>query len=155
MSEESTTPDLVELTRQAIDASHRGDYDAIMRPFAPDVVWESLDGLGVFEGATAVRGFLEDFRNAYESFESEPEEILDMGGGIIFVVIRHTGRLRGGAGRVQQRFAWVIAWKEGLIVRFLAGMDIDEARAAAERLAESRGRRCRRGTWRSCVGQMR
>jgi ketosteroid isomerase-like protein len=139
MSEESTTPDLVELTRQAIDASHREDYDAIMRPFAPDVVWESLDGLGVFEGATAVRGFLEDFRIAYESFQSEPEEILDMGAGIIFVAIRHTGRLRGGAGRVQQRFAWVIVWKERLIVRLLAGMDIDEARAAAERLADSRG----------------
>ena len=60
-AEESTTPDLVELTRQAIDASQRGDYDAIMRVFAPDVVWEPLDGLGVFEGPTAVRCFLEDF----------------------------------------------------------------------------------------------
>jgi ketosteroid isomerase-like protein len=139
MSKESMTPDLVELVRQAIDASHRGDYDAVMRLFAPDVVWESLDGLGMFEGATAVRGFLEDFPSAYESFDSQPEEILDVGGGIIFVVIHHTGRLRGGAGRVQQRFAWVIASEDGLVVRVFAGKDIEEARAAAERLAESRG----------------
>jgi ketosteroid isomerase-like protein len=61
MPDESTTQELVELVRHAIDASDRGDYDAIMRLFAPDVVWQSLDGLGVFEGAMAVRGFLEDF----------------------------------------------------------------------------------------------
>ena len=73
MAEESTTPDLVELTRHAIDASQRGDYDAIMGLFAPNFVWESLDGLAVFEGATAVRRFLEDFRSSYESFDSEPE----------------------------------------------------------------------------------
>ena len=140
MSREPTTPNLVELVRQAIDDSHRWDYDAIMRLFAPDVVWESLDGLGTFEGATAVRGFLEDFPSAYESFETEPEEILDMGGGIIFAVIRHAGRLRGGAGRVEQRFAWVMASKEELVVRVLAGMRIEQARAAAGRLAEERGR---------------
>jgi hypothetical protein len=62
-----------------------------------------------------------------------------MGGGIIFVVIHHTGRLRGGAGHVQQRFAWVIASEDGLVVRVFAGKDIDEGRAAAERLAQERG----------------
>jgi ketosteroid isomerase-like protein len=138
MPGESTTPNVVELVRQGIDASHRWDYDAIMRIFAPDIVWESLDGLGIFEGTSAVRGFLEDFRSPYESFETEPGEILDMGGGIIFVAIRHAGRLHGGAGRVEQRFAWVIASEEGLIARVLAGMNIEQARAAAERLAEER-----------------
>jgi hypothetical protein len=46
MAEESMARDLVELTRQAIDASNRGDYDAVMRLFAPDVVWESRSGRG-------------------------------------------------------------------------------------------------------------
>jgi ketosteroid isomerase-like protein len=49
---------LVELTRQVIDAGNRRDLDAVMSLYAPDVVWESLDGLGVFDGVTAVRGFL-------------------------------------------------------------------------------------------------
>src|SRR5436190_14400336 len=139
MAEESTTPDLVELTRQAIDASQRGDYDAIMRAFAPDVVWEPLDGLGVFEGATALRCFLEDFRSAYDWFDSEPETILDMGSGIVFVVSRHSGRVGGAAGPVEGRYAWVIAAKQGLVVHVIAGSDISEARAAGERLAESKG----------------
>jgi ketosteroid isomerase-like protein len=138
MPEKSPTPDLVALTRQAIDASRRGDYDAAMGLFAPDVVWESLDGLGMFEGAAAVRGFLEDFRSGYESFETEPEEILDMGRGIVFVVIRHTGRVRGGAGAVEGRFAWAIGSEQGLVVHVKAGSDIGKVRRAAERLAEER-----------------
>jgi hypothetical protein len=73
-----------------------------MRIFARDAVWELSDGLGAFGGAAAVRGFLEDFRSAYESFNSEPEEVLDMDGAIIFVMIRHTGRLPGG-GHVERR----------------------------------------------------
>jgi hypothetical protein len=58
VTEESTTPDLIELTRQGIDATNRRDLDALMSLYAPDAAWESLDGLGVFEGATAVRGFV-------------------------------------------------------------------------------------------------
>lgn len=139
MSEQSMTPDLVELVGQAIAAYQRGDYDAAMGLFAPDVVWESLDGLGMFEGATAVRGFLEDFRSGHESFDTEPEEILDMGGGIVAVVIRHTGRLRGGAGGAEGRFAWAMVSEQGLVVRVSAGSDIGKVRRAAERLAEERG----------------
>lgn len=136
MPEQRTASDLVELTRQAIHASRRGDYDAAMGLFAPDVVWESLDGLGMFEGARAVRGFLEDFRSGYESFDTEPEEILNVGGGIVFVVIRHTGRLRGGAAGVKGRFAWAIVPEQGLVVQVIAGSDIAKVRAVAERLAQ-------------------
>jgi ketosteroid isomerase-like protein len=139
MPEESTAPVLVELTRQVIDAGNRRDLDAVMSLYAPDVVWESLDGLGVFDGATAVRGFLGDWLSSYEVFNIEPDEVLDMGGGITFVVGRQGGRLLGAAGRVEQRSAWAMTWKHGLAVHIIAGMDIDEARAVAERLAEERG----------------
>lgn len=139
MSEESTTPDLLELTRQGIDAGNRRDLDAVMSLYAPDVVWESLDGLGVFDGATAVRGFLEDWLSSYEVFDTEAEEVLEMGSGITFVVVRQRGRLLGAAGRVEQRFAWARTWEHGLAVHYIAGMDIDGVRAAAERLAEERG----------------
>jgi ketosteroid isomerase-like protein len=138
MPEESTTPDPVELMRQAIAASRRGNWDVAMALFAPDVVWESLDGLGTFEGASAVRGFLEDFRSGYESFDTEPEEILNVAGGIVFVVIRHTGRLRGGAGGVEGRFAWAIVSEQGLVVHVIAGSDIGKVREAAERLSPER-----------------
>lgn len=139
MSEESTTPGLMELTRQGIDASNRRDLDAVMSLFAPDAVWESLDGLGVFHGATAICGFLEDWLSSYELFGTEPEAVLEVGSGITFVVVRQSGRLRGAAGSVEQRFAWAITWENGLAVRCVAGMDIDAVRAVAERVAHELG----------------
>jgi ketosteroid isomerase-like protein len=140
MLEESTTHDLVELTRQLIDAGNRRDLDAAMSLFAADVVWESWDGVGVFEGARAVRGFLGDWLSSYEVFEIELEEILDMGDGITFAVGRQGGRLLGAAGRVEGRSAWAATWEHGLAIHLIASsMDIAGVRAAAERLAASRG----------------
>ena len=75
---------------------------------------------------------------SYEAFDTEPEEVLDMGGGITFVVVRHRGRVLGAAGRVEERVAWAIAWEQRLAVHIVGGMDIDAVRAAAERLAEER-----------------
>jgi hypothetical protein len=54
--------------------------------------------------------------------------------------------LGGSAGEVRQRGAFIYEVTAGLVVRVTAYTDIDEARAAAERLAESRGRQCRRRT---------
>jgi ketosteroid isomerase-like protein len=141
MPEESTTPDLVELTRRGIEAANRGDFDAMLHTYAPDAVWDMnpLGGLGTFEGHVAIRRFLEDWHGNYEELEFAPEEILDLGNGVIFSVIAQTGRPVGSGGDVQQRQAIVLVWVEGLFVRITHYGDIDEARAAAERLAKERG----------------
>src|SRR5207248_4133934 len=47
-------------------------------------------------------------------------------------------RLVGGSGEVRLRYAAVGVWADGLVVRVTNYTDVDEARAAAERLAESR-----------------
>jgi ketosteroid isomerase-like protein len=140
MSQESATPDLVELVRRSVEAANRGDFDALLRGYAPDVVWDlnPLGGLGTFEGHVAIRGFLEDWHANYEELEIAPEEILDLGNGVIFSVIAQKGRPVGSSGDVQQRQAIVFVWVEGLFVRITHYGDIDEARAAAERLAEER-----------------
>ena len=52
---------------------------------------------------------------------------------------RASGRPVGSTGRVENRVVIVAVWEEGLIVRVTTYSDIDEARAAAERLAEERG----------------
>ena len=139
MSEESTTPDLVELTRRSLEAIDRRDFDAIMRFFASDAVWEAVSLGTSFTGVTAIRDFGEDWVGAYEEFEIEPEEILDLGNGVVFAVVHQDARPTGLSGRVEQREAWVYVWVAGAAVRVTTYGDIDEARAAAERLAESRG----------------
>jgi hypothetical protein len=54
MSEESTTPDLVELTSRQLEAANRGDLDAFMSVFALDALYDaSGDGLGVYKATLA------------------------------------------------------------------------------------------------------
>ena len=136
--EESTTPDLVELVRRLDEAATRRDFDAVMSFYAPDAVYEGRASGMTFEGRTAIRGFWEDVSASYEEFEWRSEETLDLGNGVVFGVTRASGRPVGSTGRVEVRVAIVAVWQEGLIERGTAYSDIDQARAAAERLAESR-----------------
>jgi ketosteroid isomerase-like protein len=137
MSQESTTPDLVELTRRAFEASSRGDVDTVMSFIAPDACWEVVD-LGVFEGVTAIRGFLEDWFASYEEYVTEPKEVLSLGNGVVFAITQQNGRLAGST-MVREVWAYRFLWLDGMLVRISSYPDIEEARGAAERLAEERG----------------
>ena len=137
MSEESTTPDLVGLARESIET---GDLEAALSFYAPHAVWDASPwGMGVFEGQVAMRGFFEDWRSSYAGIERTAEEIRDLGNGVTFAVVLQKGRVVGGSGSVQLRYASVAEWIDDLMVRNTTYTDIDEARAAAERLAEERG----------------
>jgi hypothetical protein len=67
------------------------------------------------------------------------EELRDVGNGVIFGVSHQGGRPRGSSGLVALRYAGVGTWRDGLLERLTLYTDIDEARAAAERLAKERG----------------
>ena len=137
MPEESTTPDLVELVRRTSEAANRRDLDAVVSSFAEDAVFDGRAAGTFFEGRLAIRRFLEDWFGAYEELEVELEEVSDLGNGVVFAVVIQDGRPVGGAGHLRQREGWVFLWVRGLIAR-LTTSEIDEARAAAERLAQER-----------------
>jgi ketosteroid isomerase-like protein len=142
MSEKSTTPDLVELTRRANEAANRRDFGASVSVFAGDAVWDlSRIGLGTYVGVAAIRGFFEDWVGAYEEYEVRDEELVELGGKVTFAVLRARARPRGSSGGVTVRYGTVGTWDGGLCIRATnyPEADIDEARAAAERLAEERG----------------
>jgi len=137
--EESTTPDLVALTRRFAEAAKSRDFDAMLSPFPPDAVWDAAP-LGVsFEGVAAIRRFFEEWIGSYEEFELEPEQVLDLGNGVVFIGSLQTGRPVDSTGIVQVRSGFVMVLVGDMIVRVTAYTDIDQARAAAERLVESRG----------------
>jgi ketosteroid isomerase-like protein len=140
MPEESTTPNLIELVTQAFGASNRHDLDAIMRLFAPDAVWDLSDlGLGTFDGAAKIRGFIEDWWGTWGDHLVEVQESVDLGRGIVFSRVREDGRLVDSDRHVEQRLGWVFLWVQGRIGRLETYLEVDEARAAAERHAEERG----------------
>jgi ketosteroid isomerase-like protein len=139
MSEESTTQDLVELNRRAFEPVARRDVDGIMSFYAPDAVWDlSTGGLGVFRGRAAIRGFMEDWLRAYDRIEVDFDEVLLLGNGVVFVVATQKGRLADSGSEVTLRYASVAVWVGRSIVRVTNYTDIDDARAAAERLARER-----------------
>ena len=141
MPQESTTPDLVERWQKTAEAHACRDFDAMMSFFAPDAVWDgSSAGVGAyFEGVTAIRSFLEDWIAPFEEYEYNQEESQDLGTGVLFVVATPGGRPAGSGGRVQEQRSYTVTWTDGMIERVVGRADIDEARAAAERLAEERG----------------
>ena len=137
MSQESTTPDLVELLSSAFEAANRRDLDAVASSFAEDATFDGR-GLGDrFEGRAAIRSFLENWFGTYEELEFGLEEVRDLGNGVVFAVVVQNGRPAGSAGHLRQREGWVFVWARDLIAR-LTISEVDEARAAAERRAEAR-----------------
>jgi ketosteroid isomerase-like protein len=140
MAERSTTPDLADITRKMFAAATAEDLGAITAYLAPDAVWEMDEvGLGPFEGVAAIRAFLRDWWLMWGEHHHDVEEVLDLGHGVVHAVVREDGHVKGSDGVVEARVAHVGLWVEGLCVRDTTYTDIDEARAAAERLAEERG----------------
>ena len=138
MAEQSTTPDLAELTRQAFDTMIRRDFGALEGFYAPDAIYRGAQ-IGTFEGIAAIRSVLEDLMSPYEEFHGEIEEIVDLDNGVIFGVFTANGRPHSSRGLIQVRVASVFIWTDGVIEQQTFYTDIDQARAAAERLAEERG----------------
>jgi hypothetical protein len=142
MPEEPTTPDLEELWRSAVEAFARGDFDEAAATFSGRAVFDlSPLGIGIFEGREAIRGLFADWVEPYEEYETRCEEFRDLGNGVSFAVLLHGGRPGDSHGFVYVRHSYTMTWRDGLIQRITdyPESDIDEARAAAERLAEERG----------------
>jgi ketosteroid isomerase-like protein len=139
MPDEPTTPDPAELTRRAFEAVNQPDIDAVMRFFAPDAVFQGRVAGDLFEGRAAIRGFLNEWFGSFAEVRFEGEEFVVLDDGVVLAVVNQEARPVGVDGQVHQREGWAICWSaDGLIVRLTVHADIDEARAAAERLAESR-----------------
>ena len=139
MAEESTSPDLVELVRRSVEAADKLDLDARMTFYKPDAVWDASPmGIGTFEGQAAMRAFWEDWLSSYEGWQLQTVEVQDLGNGVTFAVLDQRGRLVGSSGEIELRYASVTEWEDGKIARITNYTDIDEARAAAERLALER-----------------
>jgi ketosteroid isomerase-like protein len=139
MSDESTTPNLVEVVTGLFEAADRGDWDAVIRHYAPDAIWESDDGILDTASASGVRGLFEEWAGMFEDFTIKVETIIDLGKGVVYSVFHQEGSPAGSTGVVKERGALIYQWADGMVVRVIFRQDIDEARAEAERLAEERG----------------
>jgi ketosteroid isomerase-like protein len=138
MAQGSEPVDLVALTRRAVQSMSDGDFEALDRYYAPHAVWDvSRNGFGIFEGLEAIRKLHEEWFSVYEHWRLVAEEVLDLGCGVVFVVLHQRAHLRDSSGEVQMRQAAVASFRDGLVVRLTMYQDIEEARADARRAAEA------------------
>jgi len=140
MSEKSTTPDLVEITRGLYAAANRRDVVAMLGYCAREAVLDGTDmGFGKFEGTGAIRAFIEDWWGSYEEYESLPDEIVQISDDLVLGLNNLVGRLPGTTEALRLRNAYVFRFRSAQIVHWKVYQDVDEARAAAECPAEERG----------------
>jgi uncharacterized protein (TIGR02246 family) len=135
----SAPPELVDLLRRWIEAWNRRDVDGVIALLAPGAEWTAV-GVGPehLRGLPAIRAFIEAWLSPYDEFELELEELRELGHGVAFLVLNSTGRLTGSVGTVQMRFAFAGTYDTDRILSITGYTDVEDARAAAVRLATER-----------------
>lgn len=107
--------------------------------FAADAVWDmSPVDMGIVGGRAAIRDALKTWWEIFPAIVSELDEARDLGNGVVLQVVTQRGHPAGSSGQLRQRSARVSVVVDGLIETLTSYNDIDEARAAAERLAQER-----------------
>lgn len=139
MSEQSRNPDPTELWQSVSEAFLRRDFETWTSFYTAEVVWEARPLGMVFEGRDATRRHIEEWAAGYEDYAIEAIEDRALGNDVSFHVSRHDARPLGTRALVHEQWAFAIQWQGRTIVRVVAHRDIDEARAVAQRLAESKG----------------
>jgi hypothetical protein len=137
-SEESTTPASAELTRRLFETASAADFNAMLRFFGPESIWDVEPwGLGTHAGPAAIRRFIEGWIGSFDVYHVVVEEMLDLGNGVVLAVATQYGRSAHVRDELRLRYAPVFLWADSVVVRVTHYRDIDQARAAAERLAAS------------------
>ena len=120
----------LDLIRAGFAAHNRGDLDALVELYDPDVVFETLL-LGTHRGNEAIRLIFEENQKTLSGYDVEPVELIEFGDQVV-AVAQVTG-----VGPVSQMsmdggtFAFLFTVKEGRIVREQAFRNKDEAVEAA------------------------
>src|SRR6185369_8272861 len=129
VSEESTSPDVAELTRDLLDSVDRDwDLHALAHFFAPEAVMDmSRLALGKCEGWAAIGEFLESWWASWEDHYHEVHEILDLGHGVVFVALWEGGRPIASEASVREPRWHVYEWLQDKIAQATLYTDPDEA----------------------------
>jgi ketosteroid isomerase-like protein len=129
----------IQSVRDAFAAATAEDLDGVTANLAPNAVWVMDEvGLGPFEGVQAIRAFLLEWWALWEEHHHDVENVVVLSESVGYVIIREGGRMKGSNAAVAARVAHVLESIDGRVVRDTTYVDIDEARAAAERLAQER-----------------
>ena len=121
----------LELIRAGFAAHNRGDLDALVEVYDPDVVFETLL-LGTHHGNEAIRLIYEENQKTLSGYDVVPVELIDSGDQVVAVAeVKGVGPVSQIAMEDRDRFAFVFTIKNGRVVREQAFRNRDEALEAA------------------------
>ena len=119
----------VEIVRRVIEAGSQGDFDTVLALHHPDwegFIPEEYPVAGTWRGLDGVRGFAEEWLDAWEEFRIEPEEFVE-GGDAVVVKVHYWGRGRGS--EVTDRWFYAYRLRGGKIISWRPYADRAEALA--------------------------
>ena len=131
MSEEN-----VETFKRALEAFNRGDIDAVLERFDPEVEWHTAADLPdsrVYRGHDGVAALLQEWVDLFEDFHVEAEQFIDRGDYLVVPLLLH-GRVPGSAESDQEvtlRRTQVDKLREGRFVEVREYLTLEQALEAA------------------------
>lgn len=126
------SPTNTELTRQAYDAMNRRDVEWLVERVHPDIEMHMFGVAGVpvtYRGADGIREYFRDMDDLWESFESFPDDIHDLGDRVV-VIGRQRFRGRASGIDVEQQAAVLFQLRDGLVAEIRAYQSVEDALAA-------------------------
>src|SRR3954451_11156060 len=122
------------MTRRSYEAFNRGDLDAALEAFHPDVEWQTYivpgPGGATYHGHDGVRELWSEAKRIFGDFRNVPEEMFAAGNRVlVYVRIEGVG-VKSGA-PVEARIAHLHTIRGDKVARVQSFGDRDEARAAA------------------------
>ncbi len=113
---------LKRVLRSGWAAAPRMDWELMHTRYSPDVVWqipEEFQTLGFAEsyrGHEGLREGIEQFAEAFESWEIRPEKAIDLGGRVL-ALGEFRGKARASGVEWAQEFSQLVTLRRGLVVR--------------------------------------
>jgi ketosteroid isomerase-like protein len=126
---EDVSRENLERVRRGFAAHNRGDLDALVDFYDPDVVFETLL-LGTHRGNEAIRLIYEENQKTLAGYDVEPVELIDAGDKVV-AVVKMVGSGTSSNISMDEGFAFVFTMGNGRCVREQAFRNREEALEAA------------------------
>jgi ketosteroid isomerase-like protein len=123
-----------ELVQRGYDAFNRGDLDAVLEFFDPEIEIGVLEDSPIardFRGHEGFRAMLAENAEMFTDYRNEPLEIIEASDESIVVVIRSAARGRLSGAEVEGRLAHLWTIRDDKVIRFQAFRTREDALLAA------------------------